>query len=65
MQSSVDAESKLTHANDSKRRLFSTVYAFFFFNQVKRKMYYGYFLLGIAALVVFGQLAFALSFLHL
>ena len=41
------------------------MYAYFFVNQVKRKMYYGYYLLGIATLVVFGQLAFALSFLNL
>jgi hypothetical protein len=41
------------------------VYAFFFFNQVKPKMYYGYYLFAIATLVVFGQLAFALSFLNL
>ena len=41
------------------------MYAYIFFYQVKRKMYYGYCLFAIATLVVVGQLAFALSFLNL
>ena len=55
----------LTHAVDSERRIFSTAYALFVFDQVKRKMSYGYYLFGIATLVVIGPLAFALSFLNL